>query len=416
MPSKLVLVFYIPRENKYSFNALFGASEDLLENLPFVLCKSPDELFSTLSSHASEKILLFLSFCTTQIFEIEELIAELRSRHSFLRIIAGGPHPSGDPEGTLQMGVDIVVRGEGEYLMRDVLYKLISERSLENLNKKAIVEARPLMCLDEFQPVSFKYKMLGPIEITRGCPFRCIYCQTPRLFSGRPRHRSPEAIFSLVRRFKERGLRDMRFISPDAFSYGSRNGITLNLQALESLLKGIRLILGKDGRIFFGTFPSEVRPEHVTPETLGLIKKYCNNDNIVIGAQSGSERLLRFLKRGHSVEDVKRAVMLCRDYKIKVNVDFIFGLPSESEKDQFETLKLMQEIVDNGGRVHAHYFLPLPGTPLQDTLPSPLSDKLLSAINSLLPSGKLFGQWAKQMEFTKRLMKRRTPHVSKKPY
>ncbi|RME68814.1 MAG: TIGR04013 family B12-binding domain/radical SAM domain-containing protein, partial [Nitrospirae bacterium] len=205
---------------------------------------------------------------------------------------------------------------------------------------------------------------------------------------------------------------DIRFISPNAFSYGSSDGIRLNIEALEILLKGIRGILGRDGRIFFGTFPSEVRPEHVRPETLELIKRYCDNDNIVIGAQSGSERVLKALRRGHAVEDVKRAVRLCKDYGIKVNVDFIFGLPEETEKDQMDTVKLMQEVVEYGARVHAHYFMPLPGTPLQDAMASPLSDKLLQAIKGLLPTGRLFGQWAKQREFTEKLLKRRSQYVS----
>ena len=72
------------------------------------------------------------------------------------------------------------------------------------------------------------------------------------------------------------GLRDVRFISPNAFSYGSINGRKPNIRAIEELLEGIRGIIGPKGRIFFGTFPSEVRPEFVSEDILEVIKKYVN--------------------------------------------------------------------------------------------------------------------------------------------
>ena len=78
----------------------------------------------------------------------------------------------------------------------------------------------------------------------------------------------------------------------NAFSYGSKDGRELNLSELENLLYSVKKLLGNKGRIFFGSFPSEVRPEHVTEETLLLAKQYINNDNLIIGVQTGSKSLL----------------------------------------------------------------------------------------------------------------------------
>ncbi|GAH14902.1 unnamed protein product, partial [marine sediment metagenome] len=134
--------------------------------------------------------------------------------------------------------------------------------------------------LDKYPPLPSKHVKYGAIEITRGCPYACYFCQTPYILGTIPRHRSIESICDAVRIMKGYKKTDIRFISPNAFSYGSRDGKTLNLPVLEQLLINIREIIEPEGRIYFGTFPSEVRPEHVTEETLGLVLKYAANDNL----------------------------------------------------------------------------------------------------------------------------------------
>ena len=52
-----------------------------------------------------------------------------------------------------------------------------------------------------------------------------------------------------------------------------------------------------DKKIFFGTFPSEVRPEFVTDESAELVRKYCANDSLSLGAQSGSDRILKEIQK-----------------------------------------------------------------------------------------------------------------------
>ncbi|HML26164.1 MAG TPA: TIGR04013 family B12-binding domain/radical SAM domain-containing protein, partial [Methanomethylovorans sp.] len=71
---------------------------------------------------------------------------------------------------------------------------------------------------------------------------------------------------------------------------------------VEKLLEALYEIGNKD--IYFGTFPSEVRPEFVTDGSLEMVNKYCTNDRISLGAQSGSERILRDIHRGHTVREV----------------------------------------------------------------------------------------------------------------
>ena len=213
--------------------------------------------------------------------------------------------------------------------------------------------------LDRYAP--FKPPLMGPIEISRGCPWNCAYCQTPRIFGHCMRHRSVEAISKYDQYYE-----DKRLVSPNAFAYGS-NGITPDHEAVEKLLKSLT------GNIYFGTFPSEVRPEFVTPRMLELVNAYCANDEIHLGGQSGSDRILRAIHRGHTAAMVVDAVGLIRDAGLTPVVDFIFGLPGEKEEDQRATLDCINAIIADNGKIRAHYFMPLPGTELEGTTPETVS-------------------------------------------
>jgi radical SAM superfamily enzyme YgiQ (UPF0313 family) len=165
---------------------------------------------------------------------------------------------------------------------------------------------------------------------------------------------------------------------------------------IEELLSSARNSMNENGRIYFGTFPSEVRPEHVSPEALRLIKKFCNNDNVVMGAQSGSDTVLTKTHRGHDVECIRRAVRYCVEEKFLPNVDLIFGLPGETSDDLKATLDLAEELTSLGARIHGHTFMPLPGTPLKNAPPGKISPEIETRLHKMVSRGKLYGQWNEQ--------------------
>ena len=142
--------------------------------------------------------------------------------------------------------------------------------------------------------------------------------------------------------------------------------------------------------------PSEVRPEHVNPDTVKLVKKYADNDNLVIGAQSGSQRLLDVVHRGHDVESIYKAVDATLLAGLKVNVDFIFGLPGETDENMSSTLKVIKDLHQSGAKIHAHTFIPLPQTPLKDENTVRTSSALRKEINRLCANGMIYGLWRKQ--------------------
>ena len=106
-----------------------------------------------------------------------------------------------------------------------------------------------------------------------------------------------------------------------------------------------------------------MRPDWVNPEVLELVKKYCQNKTVVLGAQSGSNSLLAKLKRGHTAEESLNAVRWIRQAGFLPHVDFVFGFPEETLEDRQCSIRLMEEMIERwGAKIHAHTYLPLPGT------------------------------------------------------
>ena len=344
--------------------------------------------------------IMIYSFTTRQAAKV---FREVKSAGTDSIFIAGGPHPSGAPEETLEY-FDYIVIGEGEETLPE-LVKVIQEREnpgkvfgiafrAPSTNTVVITPKRPYVDLDSY-PCFDPEKLRAPIEISRGCPWGCKYCQTPRLFGKEVRHRSIDSIVKNAEYYN-----DLRFIASNALGYGS-DGIHPRFDKVEKLLSALHKL--PDKKIFFGTFPSEVRPEFVTDESAELVRKYCANDSLSVGAQSGSDRILKEIRRGHTVEDSISAVECCLEHEITPAVDFIFGLPTETEEDQEKSLDLVRWICKKGGTVRAHYMTPLPGTPYASAVPAEVTDRVRRELGKLALVGKLTGYWEKHRKSEKKL-------------
>ncbi len=416
------IVFLYHKKNRYSINALLGAIESVLPEdylRMIVLPKTNKNFMSTILKFLKEgyKVIGCISFFTSQLTQITEIVKELRLnvyklKNKNLTLIAGGPHPTAKPKQTLDLGFDAVIIGEGEIALTTLLRSLLDGLNFSNIKiENVFLKGKSFpkvafykVSLDEFLPFSFKLRRFGPIEITRGCPYACSFCQTPRIFGTRVRHRSIFKILELIKRLAYYyEFKDFRFISPNALSYGSEDGKRLNLKMLHELLSSIRRTIGKNRRIFFGSFPSEVRPEHVTEETIRILKEYVDNRNIVLGAQSGSLRILKLLNRQHTVEDIYNAVYIINKYGFTPIVDFIFGLPDETPDDIQCTIKLIKDLVKMKAKIHAHTFMSLPQTPLERKKSSFLPEFLIEQLNLLISKGAMFGQWQKQQVLAKKI-------------
>ncbi|MCD1294773.1 TIGR04013 family B12-binding domain/radical SAM domain-containing protein [Methanocella sp. CWC-04] len=335
--------------------------------------------------------IMLYSFASLQ---AEDVFKEVRSAKTDSVFIAGGPHPTGCPGETLKY-FDYVVIGEGEETLPELINALREGKDVSGVrgiaykDNESVVftEKREYVDLNKYPP--FEPPLFGPIEISRGCPWNCAYCQTPRIFGHRMRHRSVEQICKYDKFYE-----DKRLISPNAFAYGS-NGVTPDVKAVEKLLSSL------SGNIYFGTFPSEVRPEFVIPEMLDLVNAYCANKEIHLGGQSGSDKVLKAIHRGHTASDVIVAVERVCDAGLTPVVDFIFGLPGENEEDQMLTIDCIRTIIKDGGKIRAHYFMPLPGTELAGTTPAELSPEVEKLLGKLALGGRLTGSWSDKKKMKK---------------
>ncbi len=374
-------------------------------DLPIVFARDRDEVAAAMGPGA----LVAWSFYSLDAPRAFEDLAWLRARAEGLHV-AGGVHATAEPRAILAAGFDLVALGEGE---RTIVDLALAEdpttvqglgRLVDGVYRDTGAGAR--IALDEFPAFNAPDRKWNAIEITRGCVYACSFCQTPFMFKARFRHRSVENVRDHVRVMRRERLRYLRFLTPTSLSYGA-TGTEPDLGAVEALLSACRQELGPDGRIYFGTFPSEIRPEHVTPAALAILRRYVDNDNLVIGGQSGSERVLAASRRDHTVDHVERAVRYAVEAGFEPNVDFLFGLPGEGDEDVAASVGLMERLVAAGARIHTHAFLPLPGTPLRGAPAAVVPELAVRALGRLEAKGSAYGVWRKQVEASGELVKLR---------
>jgi B12-binding domain/radical SAM domain protein len=400
------VVFNDQYPGKYAINVLAGALHEhpATRGVPLDFRRDMAGVAEAARARADagENVLVAWSFYSPGLERARAELAEFRQEVPFAKVtcIAGGVHATAEPAQTLAAGFDCVAVGEGEQTLVELVSRLERGKDFRGVRGLAFLEqgrvaqsgrAEPIR-LDDFPPFAARLRRFGSIEITRGCIYACRFCQTPFMNRARFRHRSVENVRHWARVAVHANLRDIRFITPTSLSYGSED-TSVNLAAVEALLAAVREEIGPHRRLYYGTFPSEVRPEHVTPEALRLLRRYVDNDNLIIGGQSGSERVLAATHRGHDVPSIERAARLALAHGFLPNVDFIFGLPGEQPEDIQDSLALMRRLVDLGGRVHGHTFMPLPGTPYRNAAPGRLAAATLAQLDAFIGRGKIYGKW-----------------------
>jgi len=320
-------------------------------------------------------------------------------------LVAGGPHASACPEEVLQLAFDFAVAGEGEVAFPSLVAALrdglpphdIAGLAFRSESGVHINPPGPPIDMDSFPPFSPERNIFSAVEITRGCPRGCAFCQVGGVFGRVFRHRSVPVLDEAARLMAASGRLDMRFVTPDSLSYGAPGEDGQRPELIEEMLRRLSSALG-DGRIYLGTFPSEVWPKSVNPELMRLLRRYVANDNVVVGAQSGSPRVLKLMNRRHGVEDVRRAVEIIQGEGFTADVDFIFGFPGETDRDRRMTMKLILDLVGRGARVHAHLFVPLVGTRYAEMEPVKMPADIERELDRLAGAHMAYGSWRRQQE------------------
>lgn len=180
----------------------------------------------------------------------------------------------------------------------------------------------------------------GFISIMRGCNKFCSYCIVPYT-RGRERSREVDSILSELRHMKELGYREITLLGQtvNSYNYISPEGETYDFPRLLELMATNAPKI----RIRF-TSP---HPKDMTDETIEMMSRYPNIcHHIHLPLQSGSNKVLKFMRRGYTrewyLDRVKKIRSLIPDCGI--STDIFCGFHGEGDKEFQETLDLMQEV------------------------------------------------------------------------
>ncbi|MFX1484989.1 MAG: TIGR04013 family B12-binding domain/radical SAM domain-containing protein, partial [Promethearchaeota archaeon] len=301
------LIFRAHSSSRYSIAALMGAIETdhrLVElDVKAPIAFSMRELRECVERGPT---ILAHSVMSTQTERVYREVHRVRAKFGDdIIIVGGGAHASARPSELLENGFDYVVVGEGEKAFTELVYDLMNNK--DSIDIPGVVNGQtmdfprprdlPYIDLDKYPPFALGMNILGPVEVTRGCPYSCKFCCTPFLTGGRVRHRSVETVVEWLERAVEMsGFDRTWFLSPNALSYGSRGGRTTEPEKIEHLLRAATRVEGLK-EVYFGSFPSEVRPEFVGEPLLEMMKSFVANKTLQIGLQSASDRVLKMINR-----------------------------------------------------------------------------------------------------------------------
>jgi B12-binding domain/radical SAM domain protein len=390
--------FVVDRTNRTAVAQLLGALETVVEDVSASLRTTSPESAPGLEFDRSGGFAecVCMSAMTENFGAVASLLGAMRSNRAEFLSVCGGPHATADPESILAAGFDVACIGEGEAVLRSLARHLAAGESVPG---REVLKGAPID-LETLPPLPEKTHFPAHIEIGRGCRWRCSYCQTPRIFGHGERFRSPAVVEAAIARYAALGMKDFRLLLPNALGYMSDTPGVPNCGMLEELLERVtRAAAGK--KVFLGFFPSEVRPDYVTPEAAGVLKRFVANRQLVIGAQSGSQRILDAVGRGHTVNDVERACAVTVDHGFLPSVDLMFGFPTETGEDREATFDLLERLRRAGAIINMHFFMPLPGTPLAGALPTFLADADRGRLEALARKGVIRGRWTRQEEIAR---------------
>ncbi|MFA5319838.1 MAG: radical SAM protein [Candidatus Omnitrophota bacterium] len=313
-----------------------------------------------------------ISAVTVSVKNAGMLADEIKKRKKDTLIMLGGMHISAIPERTLREfpGIDIGVVGEGEETVVELLRTLKNNACLGTV--KGIVfrsgsgvvktDARPFICeLDSIPLPAWDlltdrrtfYRLsatshirlpAAPIVTSRGCTANCIFCSCKAMF-GELRCFSVRYVIRMIKQLiNEYGIKDISIYDDNFISRKER---------VYEFCETIR-----DEKLRF-SWSCYSRVDHGDEKLFRMMKK-CGCWQISYGIESGSQRILDFIGKGITVDQIVKTVDLTKDAGLRARGFFMLGHLSEDRLSIKETLRLLLKLkLDD---FHIAYYNPFPGT------------------------------------------------------
>jgi len=284
------------------------------------------------------------------------------------KIILGGPQATFMPSEALRVlrEVDFLCRGEGEVVVLEVVRALESGRirgpvpgtttRVEDDQWEEGEEVRGPEDLDAY-PSPF---LEGVLELrgleeaimltSRGCPYGCLFCYTPRAFGRKVRYHSVDRVLEEISWLRSRGLERFWLADP-SFSFNRSRTVEL-MERIAA--RGLR-----------AKFWLETRADLVDEEILDLMAR-AGVEMVAYGLESASDRVLERIGKGISPGEVKRAVLKTMERGMGVELFSQYGLPGETLRDALNTLEFVRSLVPVRGNTNAQQMRLYFGCPISD--------------------------------------------------
>lgn len=305
-----------------------------------------------------------------------ETLRELKETTEALAIMVGPPM-SQYPDKALNGGADVVIRWEYDFALKDLVgtlensgdYSTVLGISYKDKGGKIIHNPnRPLsesQDLDETPFVTEVYKRhlnvrdyflnhalypMVQIFTGRGCPYQCTFCSWPQTFMGRKyRFRSVENVADefeyVVNELPE--VKEI-FIEDDTFTINKKR---VRDFAQELINRRIEISWGCQARA------------DLDYETMKLMKK-AGCRLLDIGYESGSDEILKNIKKGITTEQLRKFTKDAKKVGLKILADFVIGFTGETKETAEQTIKFIKEIKPDILQVAVA--TPIPGTEFYD--------------------------------------------------
>ena len=298
----------------------------------------------------------------SQNFNIAKELAAMIKKEKNIPIAIGGHHISALPH-LLTKDMDVAAIGEGEQTFLEIVElvksKKFSAANLHNVKgiafrengKMVFTGPRERLSLDEIPfPARDLLKNAGAhILSSRGCPYKCVFCSSSHFWSN-IRFHSPEYVIKEIKEV-------IKQYNPKTIAFWDDLFI-----ADKARVKKIVGLIKKEGINKKVSFSVLARTNLIDDEICKLLKEM-NTSAVMCGFESGSQKVLDYLKRGTTtVEKNQNAINLLKKYGFNFAGTFIIGSPEETMEDMEKTLKFIRKNDFQNGDTYV--LTPLPGTPL----------------------------------------------------
>jgi anaerobic magnesium-protoporphyrin IX monomethyl ester cyclase len=272
------------------------------------------------------------------------------------KVVVGGWHPTYMPESMLQHPeVDYVVMGEGEQAMVELANKITKGEDKTAIAKIPGVAYRhngktvktPPQFIQDLDQIPFPARHLLPMHlyertisylsvspadtmnVIRGCPYNCTYCEVKRLWGSKVRAFSPprvvDEINNLIQNYGSKGV----YFVGDNFTINKKHTIELC-----KLMKKEKVDI---------EWACDTRADLISRELLREMKA-AGCRTIFFGVESGVPRILEKLNKQITLQQFVDAFKLCKQEGIRIACSFILGIPGETVKDMEVTLKFAKKL------------------------------------------------------------------------